>query len=93
VAWGADQAQQPHAVVVWAWAGSSDGNNGNRPGEHPPISWWSRMSLGSDGTRLRLLPGRADAVGLPRAARVGRPSWTVGGILPPDRVAAITRFG
>jgi hypothetical protein len=39
MAWGADQAQQPHAVVVWASADSSDGSNGNRPGEHPPISW------------------------------------------------------
>ena len=43
--WGADQAQQPHAVVVWAWAGSSGGSNRNQPGEHPPNSWRSRMSL------------------------------------------------
>jgi hypothetical protein len=33
--WGADQAQQPHAVV-WAPAGSSDGSNRNQPCEHPP---------------------------------------------------------
>jgi hypothetical protein len=43
--WGADQAQQPHAVVVWVWAGSSGGSNRNQPGEHPPNSWRSRMSL------------------------------------------------
>jgi hypothetical protein len=43
--WGADQAQQPHAVVVWASAGSSGGSNRNQPGEHPPNSWRSRMSL------------------------------------------------
>jgi hypothetical protein len=31
--WGADQAQQPHMVVVWASADPSDGISGNRPCE------------------------------------------------------------
>jgi hypothetical protein len=35
-AWGADQAQQPHGVVVWALADSCDGSNKNQPHEHTP---------------------------------------------------------
>jgi hypothetical protein len=33
---GADQAQQPHGVVVWASADFCDGSNRNQPGEHTP---------------------------------------------------------
>ena len=34
---GADQAQQPHAVVVWAPADPVDGTNENQPHEHKPL--------------------------------------------------------
>ena len=36
--WSADQAQQPHALVVWAPADPVDGNNQNQPHERKPLS-------------------------------------------------------
>jgi hypothetical protein len=34
--WGADQAQQPHGVVVWASADPIDGSNRNQPCQLTP---------------------------------------------------------
>src|SRR5688572_12894745 len=55
--WGADQAQQPHAVVVWASADPCDGINGNRPCERTLLILWLRMSFASDGDAVAAASG------------------------------------